>query len=242
MTESGPLASPYARQALSYAFDYDAFIKGILHGYGRRAYGPIPSSLLGYDPHAFHYQTDLGKARALLQKAGVKQGTTLTMVYTTALGPGLQSAGLILEAQLAQIGLRLKLQQLDSAAYSSIFFSNEAPSRRPNVMNVGWYPDYNDPYDMCVPLLASYSAGAAGANTGYYHNKQVDALLAAMKNGSASVAIRDAKTLQDIAGRVDPPAIWLSEPAQVAVMRKNLQGYVFNPLEVHVYNFYPMHR
>jgi ABC-type transport system substrate-binding protein len=61
MTEAGPLASPYARQALSYAFPYEAMINGVYHGYARRAYGPLASTLLGYDPHMFHYQTDLSK-------------------------------------------------------------------------------------------------------------------------------------------------------------------------------------
>ena len=178
MTEWGPLASPYARQALSYAFPYDAYINGVFKGYAKRAYGPIPSALLGYDPHVFHYQTDLAKARALLQKAGVKPGTTLTYDYGTNGGP----AGLLLQAQLAQIGLKLKVQQLSDQAMSSIFFGTEPPSKRPNLMFQTWWPDYNDPWDMCDPLVASSSAGAAGANAGYYHNKPVDALLAQMKN------------------------------------------------------------
>ena len=52
----------------------------------------------------------------------------------------------------------------------------------------------------------------------------------------------DAKQLQDITSRVDPPAIWTDEPAQVTVLAHNLQGYVFNPLDVQVYLFYPMYR
>ncbi|MDB5059284.1 MAG: Bacterial extracellular solute-binding protein family 5 Middle, partial [Chloroflexi bacterium] len=45
MTESGPLASPYARQAVSYAFNYDALINGFYHGFARR------SSRLRETPH-----------------------------------------------------------------------------------------------------------------------------------------------------------------------------------------------
>ena len=143
---AGPLASPYARQALSYAFNYDAYLTAAYRGYAKRAYGPIPSTLLGYDPHMFHYQTDLTKAKALLQKAGVKPGTTLTYAFASG-QPNFQIAGEILQAQLAQIGITLKLQALDEAAYSNMFYGTEPASKRPNLMAFGWWPDYNDPYD-----------------------------------------------------------------------------------------------
>jgi peptide/nickel transport system substrate-binding protein len=240
MTEGGPLASPYARQALSYAFNYDALIKGVYHGYARRAYGPIPSTVLGYDPHTFHYQTDLAKAKALLQKAGVKPGTVLTYATTPAF-PGPQM-GLILQAQLAQIGITLKIQQLEEAAFNDLFFGTESLSKRPNLMEYSWWPDYNDPYDMAVTLIASYNAGPNGNNGGFYHNKEVDALLAQMKNADREVIIRDARKLQDITGRLDPPDIWACEPAQATVFASSIQGYIFNPVELRTFYFYEMYR
>ena len=157
MTESGPLASPYARQAMAYAFNYDALIKGFYKGFARRAYGPIPSVLQGYDPNMFHYQTNLDKARALLQKAGVKQGTTLSFTYYDPYGP----VALIMQAQLAQLGITLKLQKVTAAAYTNIFFGTEPASQRPNFLLYEWWPDYNDPYDMAVTLIGSQYAGAA---------------------------------------------------------------------------------
>ena len=240
MTQAGPLASPYARQAVSYAFNYDAFLTAAFHGYARRAYGPLASVLLGYDPNMFHYQTDLAKAKALFQKAGVKPGTTLT--YATSPSTQGKFAGLILQAQLAQIGINLKIQTLDEATFNGIFYGSEPASKRPNMMAFGWWPDYNDPYDECVPLVASYSGGSAGANAGFYHNTQVDALLAHMKNAGRETLVSDAHKLQNITSEQDPPAIWTDEPAQVTILAKNLQGYVFNPLVLQTYYFYPMHR
>lgn len=241
MTEYGPLASPYARQALSYAFNYDAYLASAFKGYAKRAYGPLASTLLGYDPHVFHYNTDLVKAKALLQKAGVQPGTTLTLLYITGYETE-RTAGLILQAQLAQIGLTVKLQGVDQATQGSIFFGSEPASKRPNLMVYGWWPDYNDPWDECVVMVDSASAGANGANGGFYHNKQVDALLAEMKTASPEVLVKDAHKLQDITSRVDPPAIWLDEPAQINVVAHNLRGYVFNPLDLQTYGFYPMYR
>jgi hypothetical protein len=63
-----------------------------------------------------------------------------------------------------------------------------------------------------------------------------------MKNADHQSLIREAKQLQDITSRQDPPAIWLDEPALVTVMAANLQGFVFNPLAISTYNFYTLHR
>ncbi len=241
LTQAGPLTSPYARQALSYAFNYDAYLAAAYRGYAKRAYGPLASTVLGYDPHMFHYQTDLTKARALLAKAGVKPGTTLTFTYSSGQTTW-QTAGLILQAQLQQLGITLKLQALDEAAYNSIFYGTEPANKRPNILEFGWWPDYNDPYDECVPLIASWSGGAAGANAGFYHNTAVDALLAHMKNASRETVIRDAQRLQDITSRQDPPALWLGEPAQVVVTTSSLKGVIINPLIVLTYDFYALHR
>jgi hypothetical protein len=33
----------------------------------------------------------------------------------------------------------------------------------------------------------------------------------------------------------------VAEPAQVTVMRRNLKGFVFNPLALQTYDFYQLH-
>ncbi|MGH2388500.1 MAG: ABC transporter substrate-binding protein [Chloroflexota bacterium] len=239
MTEAGPLAAPAARQALSYAFPYDAMIQGVLRGYAGRAYGPLGSSVLGYDPGMFHYTTDLGKARALLAKAGVKAGTTLTFDYSV---DQLGQAGLLLQAQLAQLGITLKVEHLDESAFNAIFYGSEPASQRPNLMGYAWYPDYDDPYDASQPLIDSKAAGPNGVNGGYYHNKQVDSLLAQMQYASGSKLISLAHKMQDITGRVDPPAIWTHQLEDVTVLKHGLKGFVFNPLTIGTYDFYALHR
>ncbi len=109
-------------------------------------------------------------------------------------------------------------------------------------MAYAWYPDYSDPYNMLAPLIASASAGANGANAGFYHNAQVDALLKRMKNASGGDVVSAAHAVQDLTGRVDPPAIWVSAPLEVTVAAASLQGFMPNPLAVRLYYFYGMHR
>lgn len=241
MTQAGPLASPLARQALSYAFDYNAFLQAGYRGLAHRLYGPLASTLKGYDPNTFHYQTDLNKAKALWLQAGVPSGTTLTYMFQSG-ASWEKLAGQVLQAQLAQIGINLTLQGVTQEAQGSMYFGNTPPSKRPNLMAYAWWPDYNDAYDMCWVMVDSAAAGPAGANIGYYHNKQVDALLDKLRVDDPASVLRDAHALQDITGRVDPAAMWIGEPAEVTVMAHNLQGYVPNALDIQVYSFYPMYR
>ncbi len=240
MNPSGPLASPLARQAMSYAFNYDALINGVMGGYAHRAYGPIPQVIKGFDPSAFHYQTDLSKAKQLLQKAGVPAGTTLTYDFDDVF-PN-QTIGQILQAQLQQLGITLQLKQLDNAAYTNIIYGDEKPADRPSFMPYQWWPDYNDPYNAADTLVDSAQSVPNGSNIGQYHDKQVDATLAKMRYADSATVIKYAKVLQDLVGRVDPPAIWVAEPAQTTVLAANLHGYVPNPIELRTFYFYTMHR
>ncbi len=236
-TEYGPLASPYARQALSYAFPYDAFIHNILRGYARRSYGPIPTTVAGYDPNMFHYTTDLNKAKELFAKAGIKPGTTLTYQ-----GVELNhAAGLLLQAQLAQIGITLKVTQVTADTQASVLYGSEPPSKRPNLIADSWYPDYNDPWDAAATLVTTSNYPPAGTNGGFYHNAKVDALFADMKNAPTERALSDARQAQEIMA-LDPPGIFTDERAMVSVMAKNVQGLAINPFGADVYTVYPMYR
>jgi peptide/nickel transport system substrate-binding protein len=238
MTQAGPLASTEARQAMSYAMNYDAVINGVYKGLAKRAYGCLPSSMLGYDPNMFHYSTDLKKAKELFDKAGVKPGTTLTYWSYTA-EENLQ--GLILQAQLANLGIKLNVQKVTEATLTTVYYGNQAPSKRPNLMAFGWWPDYNDPWDECNILLNSAAAGANGANAGFYHDSKVDALLGKMKTAGGEELVSLSHQMQ-AAQAADPAAIWIAEPAQASVLVKNLQGYVFNPVKLQTYGFYRMYR
>src|SRR5207248_1906486 len=146
--------------------------------------------------------------------------------------------GLILQAQLARLGLTLKIQEVAPATFNGIFFGSEPPGKRPNLLAWFWWPDYNDPYDMAVVMLASNSTGPAGANAGYNHNKHVDDLLAQLKCDGREKQRNDTRRLQDVRTRVDPAMILTDEPAQVSILAHTLHGYVFSPLDLQTFDFY----
>lgn len=240
MTEAGPLKSPPARRAMAYAFDYNGFIRGVLKGFGRQSQGPLPRTFLGHDFSLPLYPTDLAKARSLLRQAGVKSGTTMTMWYQSE-DETTRNAALVMQAQLAQLGIQLKLEARNATAIIGEYYGNAPAARRPNFFVWYWYPDYNDPGDWLYPQYDSRAVGSAGANGGYYKNPTVDRLLerAAIMSRTAP-RLRLYRQVQRIVTWTDPAAVFLADLPESTVYRKTLHGYYLNPVYTATYDYYAM--
>lgn len=65
------------RQAMSYAVDYDAIIKNVMHGYAVRLLGPLADGDFGFDGTLMPYKYDPEKAKQLLAEAGYPGGRGL---------------------------------------------------------------------------------------------------------------------------------------------------------------------
>jgi ABC-type transport system substrate-binding protein len=106
-----------------------------------------------------------------------------------------------------------------------------------------WWPDYNDAWNHLYPQIDSASWGSKGSNTGLYKNDQVDQLLASAKDAPDDATYNKAVAeVQEIISKDDPPAIYYAQPEWVVVFQKNVQGVVFNPINIGTYNFYKMSR
>ncbi|WEE78704.1 ABC transporter substrate-binding protein [Comamonas testosteroni] len=118
-----PLNDIRVRRAIAAAIDRKAVIAGAADGYGV----PIGSY---YVPTAFGYVDttgvnpfDLEKAKALMAEAGVKTPLTLTMTLPPA--PYARQGGELIAAQLAKIGIQLKLQNVEWAQWLSGTYTNK---------------------------------------------------------------------------------------------------------------------
>lgn len=111
------------REALFYAINGDEVIDG---AYGSDKLATNPNSLLTpdislYDSETPDYVYDLEKAKELAKSSGL-EGMTLTYIYN-ADRPNMEAVAVVLQQQLAQIGVNLQIEAMDSSSFFPRFFA-----------------------------------------------------------------------------------------------------------------------
>ncbi len=116
-----PFDDVRVRRALAYAIDKKAIIEGAYSGLGT----PIGSHYTPQDPGyvdlANTYPYDPAKAKALLAQAGVKPGTSFTIMLPPP--SYAQRGGELIAAYLQQVGLNAKLSSVEWAKWLSQVFT-----------------------------------------------------------------------------------------------------------------------
>ena len=240
MSVAGPLASPAARRAMCYAYPYQEVLEGLYRGYATQANSPVAPSVLGFQEDGFYFQTDLDRARELLAEAGVAEGTELTAATTG--GSDLAFLELF-QANLAEIGIPLTIEQLDQTTYVGLIYGDAPVEERPNFMSQSWWPDYNDAWNGLYPTTSCDSWGSKGANSGFYCNEEYEALLDESQDASTL------ESYEEILGRAqaiitepDPPAIYYAQPKWTTVLQQGIEGFAFNPINIGTYDFWKLSR
>mgnify|MGYP001374708928 CR=1 FL=1 len=125
-TGGGPMADQQVRQALNYAIDKEALNKSILGGYGRVLDGQLvgPDGF-GYDPSLKAYPYDKAKAKQMLAAAGYPNGFDVTFNGTVGRYPKDKEIQEAIVSQLADVGVRAKLNILEQNAFLAGFFAGK---------------------------------------------------------------------------------------------------------------------
>jgi peptide/nickel transport system substrate-binding protein len=225
-----PLNNPKLRQALNYAVDYAGIIEHVLQGNGLQMRGPVPEGMWGHKPEVFQYTKDVEKAKALLKEAGLDKGLNLTLIYSERRATWEQIAT-IMQSNFADIGVTLKIELMANPTL------RDKVERGDFELCLGaWSPDFADPYMFMNFWFDSNNFGLPG-NRSFYKNDQVDQI------------VRQAAVLSDQAERTklygqaqdiimtDAPYIFLYQVSTIVPVRKNVEGYVFNPMLESMYNF-----
>jgi peptide/nickel transport system substrate-binding protein len=237
---AGPMQSPSARQAICYAFPYDEVVSGVYEGYAKRAIGPCAELCKGFDANTFAYSTDLDRAKALFDEAGVASGTTLKMLVPVS-SPWAGSIAELLRTNLDLVGLKLETQLADYATLVATYYGDMPVEERPHLMPTFWYPDYNDGWNHLWPQVSSEAKNVG--NGGHYSNAEVDELLNLARDAADESSHQDALSqVQQIVTRDDPAAIYVVQPQWPVVLRNDIGGFVPNLVNPGLYDFYRLHR
>ena len=222
------LDKPEVRRAISWAVDYSGIIDGILDGKAKQLRGPIPVGMWGSDPTVFQFKQDLAKAKAELAKVATKP-SKLTFLYSDR-DPRWEPIALTLQANLAPLGIDVKLEKIAQAAYRERLGKGEFEIAVGN-----WSPDFADPYMFMNFWFDTKTHGMAG-NRAFYSNSKVDTLI--RKAASETVQaerVKLYKQAQDIVVQEAPYVLLYQKNSQIA-LRDSVSGFVFNPMLEQIYN------
>jgi len=127
------LAVQEARQAIGYAIDYDGIRDSLLGGVATRSASFFPIGMLGSTEKVtkeIGFREDLDRSRALLKKAGLPDGFEFEVSYGNAAVSGLSYGVLAqkLQADLARVGIRLKLNPMDQVNLRTQYTTGKSTS------------------------------------------------------------------------------------------------------------------
>lgn len=173
--------SPYAgygesarklREAANWAVDRQYISDRILDGRHTPSNGLVPPGLPGHAEDRPAFTQDLDKAKKLMEEAGYPNGEGLPEVslWFNQQGDNAKVAQTV-QQDLAQIGMKVNLKQLDWAAYIEATDAGE-----PSFFRLGWVADYPDPENFMYFLFHSVNKGPNG-NVSFYDRPEVDALI-----------------------------------------------------------------
>ena len=233
--------STEARKALCYAFPYQEVIDGVYLG-GTKRTGPVPDNVIGYDPDVFVYPTDIEQARTLLASDGMAEGTTLTFMADGQSEESRLCAELF-QSSLANLGINLDIQVVDYAILEETVYGDQPAEEKPHILGLwSWWPDYNDAANQLEPNYAFSSAGGGGSNAGYYNNARLEEIFAAVPTADEATYLELMKEAQDIIVQQDPASIFIGQREYTTVLRKDIVGFVPNPLYLEQYALHKLSR
>jgi len=221
-------ADKRVRQAISYAINKEEIISGVLLGLGKPATGPYKPGTWAYNENVKTYSYNPQKARELLRAAGwtktnndgflEKDGRPFTFELVTNQGNETrQKCAEIIQRQLKEVGIDVKIRILEWAAFINDFINK----RRFEAVILGWtIPLDPDAYD----VWHSSKTAPEELNFISYKNPEVDALLEkARSTFEQKLRKKYYDRFQEILVE-DQPYTFLYVPDELVIISKRFRG------------------
>ncbi|SER78095.1 ABC transporter substrate-binding protein [Psychrobacillus sp. OK032] len=220
-----PFDKVEVRQALNYAIDKVALTNDLYEGRVKESSAIVSSKDQMYS-NAGTYPYDLEKAKEMLKKAGVKEGTKVRLV---AAGNAVRDhkAGQYVQTSLQLLGFDVEFQMLELNDYLNTL---DDPSKYELYLR-GGIANTNDAYDILRDSFYSDSK----YNYARYINPNIDQ---AIEKGAIEPIIENRKKIYEEAFKEikeDAPWIFLYEDTVHIGMRSNIEGLIVPP--THLWNY-----
>ena len=211
------------RQALTYAFPYQAVLQKVAYNYGKLYFGEWMPSYSWYDPTVGAPRpTDLNKAKELLAKSGIKTPVSFTIYVGQGDNIGKEIATAASGAW-QPLGVDAKVQVVSASAFLEVVYTNHDGASvfldGPQVVA----PDYHWAYDLQCPPNNQFN----DTNT---------CVPAADKIMKEIPYVTQEPKRQELLNKADElyiensPRVWAYDTELVAVLGKNVTSYYSSDL------------
>jgi peptide/nickel transport system substrate-binding protein len=216
-----PFNNVKVRQAVAYAIPYQKIMDAVLFGLANPMFGAKPDAPIAIAwPQPHSYNTDLGKAKALLAEAGYPNGFETTLSFDLGFSVVNEPLCILVQESLGQIGIKATINKIPGANWRNELLKKEMPL----ISNFfsGWldYPEYF--------FFWCYHGQNAVFNTMSYQDKDMDALIDTARKAAAEGDM--AAYEKSVRGFVEKsftevPRIPLFQPTLGVALQKNISGY-----------------
>jgi len=215
--ENAPYDNVKVRQAIKYAIDKKACLDSVAMGLGVTPYVFILKGT-PYYTEDFAYETNIEKAKSLMEEAGYPDGFKDTLV--TPLTPVEGPLGILVQAQLKKIGIDLKVEKLEVATYIDRVFNRKDFTIMICGSTAGSDPDI---------LLRRYFHSESPRNILNYKNPEIDRLL---DEAATTYDFEKRKELYHRIGKIlieDSSMVMLVQPLRHSAVRDYVKGFISRP-------------
>lgn len=227
-----PFDKKEVRQAFSYAFDRDAWVRDIQQGLGKKTLTFIPPGFPGYQENETRFDFNPTKAKELLASAGYADPSVLEIKLTYPSSTRNKARFEWIAGQLqANLGVKIVLDPVDATVYTAL---TKDPETTPQMFYLGWCADYPDPQNFLS--LVFHTGGISAGRIGY-SNPEFDKLVeAADKELDEAKRFDLYKQAQDILID-DQPVSFVSNDAAKQLQKPWVTASGATPLDYFPYIF-----
>jgi len=218
-TARPPFDNVKLRQAIAWAMPYEQIQASAFFGRAKPMYGGGTAVEQAAWPQPSPYRTDLDRAKALMQEAGLAQGLDTSFALDVGTATVGEPTAVLIQESLAKIGVRITIEKIPGANWRTTLNKKELPM----VLNrfSGWldYPEYY--------FFWNLHGNNSIFNISAYKNEAMDRLIdrARFTDDPAEYdkSVKDfvALCMQEV------PIIPLNQPIHDVAMQKAVGGYEF---------------
>lgn len=224
-TTKKPFDNILVRRAVNHALNRKMYLDAIYHGTGIVASNPVPPALWSYDKMLKDYDYNPEKAKALLKQAGLADGfetEMITLPVTRPYNPDGKKMGELMQADLAKIGIKVKLVTFDWPT-----FLKKSRSGEQQMIQFGWTGN-NDP-DTFLNDLLSCASVESGNNTARWCNEKFNDLVLQARRVTDQKKRADLYKKAQKIFKEEAPWVTLAHAKVFRVMDKNVANFKIDP-------------